>query len=229
MVNYSLVAEDCLTQLRTFDETTGKDLWAKNDKIFLGDSAQYPSAIPPRNDPAAAERFRSRCVAFCFPPLSNLPVSPEELRYPLNLDILYYDLSQLHHQVFFSHSGDAVYPAPWYVWASLRFTARANRKRASVGGIWWSLSQCTYSLLCPDAEGLVFDAIPILFNNSTTPKQIPILPNSLIRQSLAVMSQVRSWNILSSTVWKAWLAATISWLRTSKARWKLLQRRDCQC
>lgn len=78
MVNYSLVAEDCLAHLRTFNETTVKDLWVKSDEIFMRDSAQYPSAIPPRTDPAARERFRLKCMAFCFPPPSNLAVGPKE-------------------------------------------------------------------------------------------------------------------------------------------------------
>jgi hypothetical protein len=78
MVNYSLVAEDCLAHLRTFNETTVKELWAKCDKIFMCDSAQYPSAIPPRTDPVAREWFRLKCIAFCFPPPSNLAVGPKE-------------------------------------------------------------------------------------------------------------------------------------------------------
>jgi hypothetical protein len=78
MVNYSLVAEDCLAHLRTFDEATVKDLWAKGDKIFMRDSAEYPSAIPPRNDLVARELFRKKCMAFCFPLPSDRPVGPEE-------------------------------------------------------------------------------------------------------------------------------------------------------
>ena len=78
MVKYSLVAEDCLEHLRTFNETTVKDLWAKGDKIFMCDSVRYPSAIPPRNDPVVKEQFRSKCMTSCFPLSSNPPVGPKE-------------------------------------------------------------------------------------------------------------------------------------------------------
>jgi hypothetical protein len=78
MVNYILVTERCAAQLRSFDLPDIHQLWATIQAEFHGNPTKYPSVMAQRNDLEGRRAFRLKCHTLCFPPESELPVTPKE-------------------------------------------------------------------------------------------------------------------------------------------------------
>jgi hypothetical protein len=78
MMDYLIVAERCLMELRTLDASYVQPLWLQLQSVFQADRVKYPSAMAAQNDMRGRRDFLAKCQAICFPPPSRASRSPQE-------------------------------------------------------------------------------------------------------------------------------------------------------